>query len=63
MKKPEFPRSLKPLTRQSAELRTQILAMLKKGVSQNEIARQLDKSLGTVGYHVARLRLAGLYKR
>jgi predicted transcriptional regulator len=63
MKKPEFPKTFKPLTRHSAELRAQILAMLKKRVSQNEIARQLDISLGTVGYHVARLRLAGTYKR
>ena len=63
MKKPLFPKSLKPLTRHSAELRAQILAMLKKRVSQNEIARQLDISLGTGGYHVARLRRAGDYKR
>ena len=62
MAKIAFPRTLKPLTRHSAELRAQILAMLKKGMSQNEISRELDKSLGTVGYHVSRLRLAGLYK-
>jgi DNA-binding NarL/FixJ family response regulator len=62
MPKIKFPRKLKPLTRHSAELRAQILAMLKKGLSQNQIARELDKSLGTVGYHVSRLRLAGLYK-
>jgi DNA-binding Lrp family transcriptional regulator len=62
MKKPEFPKRFKPLTRHSAELRAQILAMLKKRMSQNEIARQLDISLGTVGYHVARLRQAGIYK-
>jgi DNA-binding NarL/FixJ family response regulator len=63
MKKPEFPKTFKPLTRHSGELRAQILAMLKKGMSQNEIARQLDISLGTVGYHVGRLRQAGAYKR
>ncbi len=63
MKKPEFPKTLNPLTRHSAELRAQILAMLKKGLSQNEIARQLDISLGTVGYPVARLRRAGMYRR
>ena len=63
MKKPEFPKTFKPLTRHSAELRAQILAMLKKRMSQNEIARQLDISLGTVGYHVTRLRLAGMFKR
>ncbi len=63
MKKLKFPKTLNPLTRHSAELRAQILAMLKKGLSQNEIARQLDISLGTVGYHVARLRRAGMYKR
>lgn len=62
MKKIEFPRSLEPLTRHSRELRAQILAMLKKGKSQNEIARELNKSLGTVGYHVSRLRMAGKYK-
>ena len=63
MNKTSFPRTLKPLTRHSAELRAQILAMLKKGKSQNEIARELDKSLGTVGYHVKRLRMAGKLKR
>jgi len=63
MKKPEFPKTFKPLTRHSRELRAQILAMLKKGMSQNKIARQLDISLGTVGYHVGRLRQAGMYKR
>jgi DNA-binding NarL/FixJ family response regulator len=62
MKKPIFLKTLKPLTRHSAELRAQILAMLKKGMSQNEISRQLDISLGTVGYHVARLRRGGYYK-
>lgn len=62
MSKPEFPRSLKPLTRHSAELRAEILAMLKSGKSQNQIARDLDISVGTVGYHVSRLRLIGSYK-
>jgi DNA-binding NarL/FixJ family response regulator len=62
MGKQNFPRSLKPLTRHSAELRAQILAMLKRGMSQNKISRELDKSLGTVGYHVSRLRMAKLYK-
>jgi DNA-binding NarL/FixJ family response regulator len=57
----EFPLSLKPLTRHSAELRKQILSMLKKGTSQHEIARKLKISVGTVGYHVARLRIAGDY--
>ena len=63
MKRPFFPKPAKPLTRHSAELRDQILAMLKKRMSQNEIARQLDISLGTVGYHVAQLRQAGMYKQ
>ena len=63
MAKEQFPRSLKPLTRHSAELRAAILALLKRGLSQNQIARELDKSLGTVGYHVSRLRLAGKVKR
>ena len=63
MPKFDFRKTYKPLTRHSAELRAQILAMLKKGKSQNQIARELNKSLGTVGYHVGRLRLAGLYKR
>jgi DNA-binding NarL/FixJ family response regulator len=62
MAKATFPKSMKPLTRHSAELRAQILAMLKKGKSQNQIARELDKSLGTIGYHVSRLRQARLYK-
>jgi DNA-binding NarL/FixJ family response regulator len=62
MPKITFPRTMKPLTRHSAELRAQILAMLKKGMSQNQISRELDKSLGTVGYHVSRLRLAKQYK-
>lgn len=62
MAKPVFLRSYKPLTRHSAKLRAQILAMLKSGKSQNQIARELDKSLGTVGYHVGRLRKAGIYK-
>jgi DNA-binding NarL/FixJ family response regulator len=62
MPKIKFRKTLKPLTRHSAELRAQILAMLKRGMSQNKISRELDKSLGTVGYHVLRLRQAGLYK-
>ena len=62
MAKHNFPKTLKPLTRHSAELRAEILAMLKKGKSQNQIARDLNKSLGTVGYHVSRLRLAGKIK-
>jgi|GEM_PF-5043195 DNA-binding NarL/FixJ family response regulator len=56
---PEFPLSLKPLTRHSAELRGKILSLVKKGKSQRAIARVLKISLGTVGYHVKRLRAAG----
>lgn len=63
MKKPVFPRSLKPLTRHSARLRARILSMLKGGKSQNKISRELDRSLGTIGDHVSRLRLAGHLKR
>ena len=62
MAKHNFQKTLKPLTRHSGELRAEILAMLKKGKSQNQIARELNKSLGTVGYHVSRLRLAGKLK-
>ena len=58
---PEFPLSLKPLTRHSAELRAKILPMLKKDKSQHAIARELKISLGTVGYHVKRLRAAGQF--
>lgn len=58
---PEFPLSLKPLTRHSAELRLKILSMLKKGESQHAIARDLKISLGTVGYHVKRLRASGQF--
>ena len=57
----EFPLSLKPLTRHSAELRSKILSMLKKGKSQHAIARDLKISLGTVGYHVKRLRASGQF--
>lgn len=62
MAKSDFRKTYKPLTRHSAELRTQILALLKRGMSQNQIARELDISLGTVGYHVGRMRLAKIYK-
>ena len=62
MPKIKFQSTYKPLTPHSAELRTQILALLKKGKSQNQIARDLEISLGTVGYHVGRLRLLHLYK-
>jgi DNA-binding NarL/FixJ family response regulator len=55
----DFPLSLKPLTRQSAELRAKILSLLKNGASEHQVARQLKISLGTVGYHVPRLRMAG----
>ena len=58
---PEFPLSLKPLTRHSADLRAKILSLLKKRKSQHEIARSLKISLGTVGYHVKRLRMAGQF--
>jgi DNA-binding transcriptional ArsR family regulator len=44
------------------ELQAKILEMLKRGISQNEIAAKLNKSLGTVSYHVARLREAGQWK-
>jgi DNA-binding CsgD family transcriptional regulator len=46
----------------SAKLRTRILFLLLKGKSQREIARRLKISVGTVGYHVARLRIGGEYK-
>jgi DNA-binding NarL/FixJ family response regulator len=62
MSESKFPKTIKPLTRHSAELRAKILAMLKRGMSQNQISRKLDKSLGTIAYHVSRLRMAGLYK-
>ena len=62
MPKFKFRLTYKPLTRHSAELREQILALLKKGKSQNQIARDLQISLGTVGYHVGRLRLRKQYK-
>jgi DNA-binding NarL/FixJ family response regulator len=57
-----FRKTPKPLTRHSAKLRAEILAMLKRGKSQNQISRDLDMSLGTIGYHVGRLRQARLYK-
>ena len=57
-----FRKTPKPLSRHSAKLRTKILAMLKRGKSQNQISRDLGMSLGTIGYHVGRLRQAGLYK-
>jgi DNA-binding NarL/FixJ family response regulator len=63
MRKPEFPRRFKPLTRHSRELREKILASLKRGISQQQISRNLDISLGTVGYHVSVLRKSGAYKR
>jgi len=62
MTKQIFWKNYNPIMKRSAELQAQIHTMLKKGLSQNEIARQLDKSLGTVGYHVKRLRLQGKYK-
>lgn len=55
----KFPRNFKPLTRHSRELRAKILASLKKGLSQNKISRELEISLGTVGYHVSVLRKSG----
>lgn len=58
---PEFPLSLKPLTRHSAELRAKILSMLRKGQSPHAIARERKIRLGTVGYHVNRLRAAGQF--
>jgi DNA-binding NarL/FixJ family response regulator len=62
MAKPKFPRKFEPLTRHSRELRAKILAGLKKGISQNKISRELDISLGTVGYHVRVLRKSGQLK-
>lgn len=62
MTKREFRKTPKPLARHTAKLRARILAMLKRGKSQNQISRDLDMSLGTIGYHVLRLRQAGLYK-
>jgi DNA-binding NarL/FixJ family response regulator len=62
MTKPVLRKKFQPINRHSRELRKTILAMLERGISQNKISRQLDKSLGTIGYHVACLRKAGLYK-
>ena len=62
MAKPIFRKTYAPLTRHSRELREKILALLKNGISQNQIARDLNVSLGTVGHHVRCLRLAGVYK-
>lgn len=61
-KKFNFRKTGKPLTRHSLQLRAKILEMLKRGISQNQIARDLDKSLGTIGYHVSRLRATKQYK-
>jgi DNA-binding NarL/FixJ family response regulator len=61
MSKRVFPPAL-AIARHSARLRARILAMLKNGQSQHKIARKLKVSLGTVGYHVARLRGDGIYK-
>lgn len=55
----DFPLSLKPLTRHSAELRAKILSLLKNGASQHEVGRKLKISLGPVGYHASRLQMAG----
>jgi DNA-binding NarL/FixJ family response regulator len=62
MAKEIFWKNYNPIMKRSAELQAQILKMLKRGKSQNAIARELGKSLGTVGYHVSRLRLQGKYK-
>jgi DNA-binding NarL/FixJ family response regulator len=62
MPKPKFARQYEPLTKHSRELRARILRDLKKGISQNKISRELDISLGTVGYHVRILRKAGKLK-
>ncbi len=63
MVKSQFPRNFKPLTQHSRELRAKILAGLKKGLSQNKISRELDVSVGTVGYHVSVLRKSGQFKK
>jgi hypothetical protein len=57
-----FQKTPKPLSRQAAKLRARILAMLERDKSPNQISRDLGMSLGTIGYHVGRLRQAGLYK-
>jgi len=60
-KRAEFPISPKPLTRHSAQLRSQILSKLKMRKSQLQIARTLKISFGSVGCHVKRLRMAGQF--
>jgi transposase-like protein len=44
------------------DLQSQILRMLREGMSQAAIARQLHKGTGTVSHHVRSLREAGLWK-
>jgi predicted transcriptional regulator len=46
----------------SQAARARILAVPDKGTRQPEIARNLNISVGTAGYHVARLRMDGRYK-
>ena len=51
-----------PLFVAKPELRAQILAMLREGMTQHSIARKLRKSVGTIGHHVKVLRKSGAYK-
>ena len=51
-----------PLFVSKPELRAQILAMLQQGMTQHAIARELHKSVGTIGHHVKVLRKTGAYK-
>ena len=44
------------------DLQAQILDMLKRGMSQQAIAVQLHKGMGTVSHHVRSLRKAGLWR-
>jgi hypothetical protein len=62
MKERIFRKTPMARTRHSAKLRAKILAMLKRGKNQNQISRDPGMSLGTIGYHVGRLRQTGLYK-
>jgi DNA-binding NarL/FixJ family response regulator len=50
-----------PLFVAKPELRKLILAMLRKGMTQHAIARELRKSVGTIGHHVKVLRKSGAY--
>jgi predicted transcriptional regulator len=50
-----------PLFVAKPELRAQILAMLKEGMTQRAVAQKLHKSTGTIGHHVKVLRKSGAY--